>query len=248
VIRVSIPPGFERARAPRTVMLVRSDGCEWLAPLLASVARGDVAGEVVRAFSGGRGGAMVLQVQGDQVVLRPCRRGGLPARLLHATYFGCSPRPLREVCTLERLRRRGVPVVEPLGACVRWLVPGCYRGWVVTRYVPGARTVWEWAVTETADADRAAVWRQVGAAVRRLHQAGARHPDLNLHNILLGPEAAAMRVVFVDFDQPRVPAWSRNAAADLARLRRSARKLDPEGRWITASDLDHMLSAYCEGG
>jgi 3-deoxy-D-manno-octulosonic acid kinase len=228
-------------------MLVRSDSRDWLVPLLLSAARGEAVGDAVCALSGGRGGAMVVRVRGNEVVLRPCRRGGLPARMLRETYFGWNPRPLRELCTLERLRRRGVPVVEPLGACVCWLVPGCFRGWIVTRYVQGARTVWEWAASGTAGAGRAAVWRQVGTAIRQLHRAGARHPDLNLHNILLSPTAEAGRIVFVDFDRPRLSTMFRNAAADLARLRRSVRKLDPEGRRITTGDLDQLLAGYREG-
>jgi len=244
---VIIPPGFERVQAPRTAMLVRADGREWLVPLLLSAVRGEAAANAVRALGGGRGGSVVARVQGNEVVLRPCRRGGLPAHLLRETYLGWSPRPLRELCTLERLRCLGVPVVEPLGACARWLVPGCYRGWIVTRYVQGACTVWDWATGGTADADRVAVWRQVGRAIRQLHRAGARHPDLNLHNILLRPAAEGEAIVFVDFDQPRLAAVFRNAAADLARLRRSARKLDPQGNNITTRDLDHLLSGYGEG-
>jgi 3-deoxy-D-manno-octulosonic acid kinase len=229
-------------------MLVRADSREWLVPLLLSVARAEKpAADAVRALSGGRGGALAVPLQGNEVVLRPCRRGGLPARLLRETYLGWNPRPLRELCMLERLWRRGVPVVEPLGACVRWVVPGCYRGWIVTRYVPGARTVWEWAASGTAGPGRAAVWRRVGAAIRQLHRAGARHPDLNLHNILLSPAVAAGRIVLIDFDRPRLSTMFRKAAADLARLRRSARKLDPEGVRITAGDLDELLSGYREG-
>jgi ADP-heptose:LPS heptosyltransferase/tRNA A-37 threonylcarbamoyl transferase component Bud32 len=241
---VIIPSGFERVHAPRTAMLVRSDSREWLVPLLLSAARGEVAADAVLALSAGRGGAAVLQVLGDEVVLRPYHRGGLPARLLRDVYLGWNPRPLRELCALERLRRRGAPVVEPLGACVRWLVPGCYRGWIVTRYVQEARTVWDWTANGPTGAGRAAVWRQVGTAIRELHQAGGRHPDLNLHNILLNPAAAAGRIVFVDFDQPRLSAIFHNAAADLARLRRSARKLDPEGARIMAGDLDQLLAGY----
>jgi tRNA A-37 threonylcarbamoyl transferase component Bud32 len=131
---------------------------------------------------------------------------------------------------------------------VHWLVPGCYRGWIMTRYVREARTVWEWAAGGTPGGGRGTVWRQVGTAIRQLHQAGGQHPDLNLHNILLCPEAAAKPVVLVDFDAPRLPTLFRNAAADLARLRRSARKLDPEGTHITADDIDQLLAGYRGAG
>jgi 3-deoxy-D-manno-octulosonic acid kinase len=243
---VITPPGFERVRTRRTLIVVRSEGRAWLVPLLASAARGQTAAQEVGGLSGGRGGAVLIRAHGHAVVLRPCRRGGLPAWVLHATYFGWSLRPLRELYRLEQLRLEGLPVVEPLGACVRWVLPGCYRGWIVTRYVPGACTMWEWAATAPTDDDRAAVWHQVGAAIRQLHRAGGRHPDLNLHNILLYPVAGSLRALFVDFDQPRFSVRFCSAAGELARLGRSARKLDPDGRLITAGDIEHLLRAYHE--
>ncbi len=238
----NIPAGFEWARAGRIAMLVRADCRDWLAPLLLAAARGEPAGEV-RALSGGRGGAMVVRRQGHEVVLRPYRRGGLAARLLRDRYFGWWPRPLRELCLLEQLRRRGVPVADPLGGCVR-RAGASYRGWIVTRYVPEARTLWEWAASGAVDGERAGVWRAVGAAIRCLHAAGARHPDLNLHNILLAAEAGALQVAFIDFDRPRFAGSFGGPAADVQRLRRSARKLDPEGRHITSSDLEQLQTAY----
>lgn len=240
-----IPDNFERVREEGASLLVRSDVRDWLVPLLVSVARGS--GEyATRGLGGGRGGAAVVRVNGYELVLRSCRRGGLPARVLHDTYFGVRPRPFREVIVLETLRRRQVPVVEAMGACVRWLAPGCYRGWVATRYVPGARTLWDWASGGAGGWDRGTVWQLVGKAVRQLHAAGATHPDLNLRNILLAPGGAVPRVVFVDFDRPRLSGRG-NGEADLARLERSAHKLDPQGRWVTPADLQRLHAAYDEG-
>ena len=241
---VFIPDGFEHVREERTSILVRSDAREWLVPLLMAGDRG-WAGYAMRALPGGRGGAVVVRVDEHEVVLRTCRRGGLPARVLHDTYFGWTPRPFRELCLLETLRRGGVPVVEVVGARVRWLVPGCYKGWIVTRYVRDACTLWEWVCGGDGQWQRPAVWRLVGKAIRRLHDAGSRHPDLNLRNILLCPGTEAPTVLLVDFDRPL---WSgvHGPDADLVRLRRSARKLDPQGSRVTAADLEDLLAGYGE--
>jgi 3-deoxy-D-manno-octulosonic acid kinase len=241
---VVIPNGFERVRRGRAALLVRSDAQDWLVPLLMSAicGSGEYSG---RALEGGRGGAHVVRVGDHELVLRSCRRGGMPGRVLRDTYFGCVPRPFREVSTLEVLRHRGVPVVEPLGACVQWLAPGCYRGWIVTRYIRNACTLWDWASGGAAGASRVSVWSLVGKAIRRLHDAGAGHPDLNLRNILVCPGEAVPEVVFVDFDRPRLS--GRHAAAgDLARLERSVRKLDPHGNAVTAADLRQLRAAYGE--
>jgi 3-deoxy-D-manno-octulosonic acid kinase len=241
------PPGFEWVRDGRARFLVRSDLRTSILPLLRAAA-GDWAGYATRALSGGRGGVRVVHMTDHQVVVRPYRRGGLPSRVFRDTYFGLTPRPFRELCVTEALRRQGIPTVEVYGASVRWLVPGCYKGWLATRYVSGACTFWEWICAAPAARERAAVLASIGKATRRLHDTGARHPDLNLNNILIRAAASSPsmpEVWFIDFDRARVAGpCRRTSSADLARLRRSARKLDPEGARLTAADLDCLEAAY----
>jgi 3-deoxy-D-manno-octulosonic acid kinase len=243
---VTPPAGFERLDAGAAIWLLRTQARDWLIPFLRAGGTG-WAGYERRPLAAGRGGSFAASVAGHEIVVRPCRRGGLVARLLHDTYWGWRPRPFRELQLVEALRRRDVPVVEVHGAGVRWLGPACYRGWLVTRYVRGARTLWEWvSAGGVPAAERTAVLHAVGQAVRRLHDAGARHPDLNLHNILVaaaggtGPE-----VWLIDFDRPALAAGAyAGRTADLARLRRSARKLDPAGARLTAADLECIEAAY----
>jgi 3-deoxy-D-manno-octulosonic acid kinase len=242
VSRVTPPSGFELVRDGRLQLLVRADVRSWLAPLLRA-APAQWAGYATRPLVGGRGGARI--VPAHQVVVRPYRRGGLPARLLHDTYFGWNPRPFRELCVMATLQQRGAPVVEVYGAAVVWRIPACYRGWLATRYVDGARTLWEWVSTAPSATAGAPVFRNIGRAIRRLHECGARHPDLNANNILVSPAAG---VLFIDFDRARLAAGDGIAPArDLDRLWRSLRKLDPEGRHLTAADFDVLRSAYWDG-
>ena len=225
-------------------MLVRSELRSWLLPLLRA-GESDWAGYETRALAGGRGGTRVVRADGHEVVVRPYRRGGMVASVLHDTYFGWQPRPFRELATLAGLRQSGAPVVQVYAAAVQWLVPGCYRGWLVTQYVAGSQTLWEWLSADPQSPQREQVLAQVGRAIRRLHDCGGAHPDLNLNNILIGVRSAAMelpQVVFIDFDGPR-----RAPQANLARLERSARKLDPGGTRITAADLDTLRAAYAAG-
>jgi len=242
------PPGFEWLHGRPTTLLVRADVCNWVVPLL-HAAEGDWRGYDTLPVAGGRGGALVVRgPQGHAVVVRPYRRGGLPARLLHDTYCGWSPRPFRELCFTEALRQRGAPVVEVYAAAVRWLIPGCYRGWLVSRYVPGARSLWAWVSATPAPPERRAVFRQVGHALRRLHDRGGQHPDLNLNNILVCGGPHTPEVVFIDFDRARPFARGRTSAADFARLRRSAQKLDPRGEHVAAADFEDLEAAYQAGG
>jgi 3-deoxy-D-manno-octulosonic acid kinase len=206
----------------------------------------DTAGRLgIRDLTGGRGGAKVVEGSADAVVVRPFRRGGLPAVLLFDLYFGWTPRPFREVDATEALRRQGAPVIEVLGAAVHWIVPGCYRGWLATRYLPGACTLWEWLSDAHTPVARTDVLRRVGEAIRRLHECGGRHPDLNLTNVLVQSGPGAPVIVFIDFDRARRGAHRyRTADADLARLRRSVQKLDPRGERISAQDFADLEAAY----
>jgi len=245
---VAVPPsGFEWVRDASTTLLVRSDLRSWVAPLLRAADAG-WAGYTIRALTGGRGGTLLVCRDEHTAVVRPYRRGGVAARLWHDVYFGWAPRPFRELCATEALRQRGAPVVEVYGAMVHWLAPGCYRGSLATRYVAGARTAWEWARSAGGAPERVVVLRRIGRAARRLHDSGGCHPDLNLNNILLCPPADAALapdVVFIDFDRARLPGrFCRVPRTDLARLRRSARKLDPDGHRVTAADLDCLEAAY----
>lgn len=244
--RVTPPPGFEWVRDGRLHLLVRADVRSWLVPLLRA-AREEWAGYATRSLPGGRGGARM--VPAHQVVVRPYRRGGLPARLLHDTYFGWHARPFRELCIMATLHQRGAPVVEVYGAAVAWVIPACYRGWLTTRYVDGARTFWEWVSAASPSARSATaggtVFWDIGRAIRRLHACGARHPDLNANNILVSP---ASGVLFIDFDGARLAgAPDAPPARDLDRLWRSLRKLDPQGRCVTAADFELLRAAYWEG-
>jgi hypothetical protein len=50
-------------------------------------------------------------------------------------------------------------------------------------------------------------------------------------------------VWLVDFDRPGL--WGgRGPQADLLRLERSARKLDPQRQWVTPGDLADLRRAY----
>src|SRR5262249_33125128 len=146
------------------------------------------------------------------------------------------------------LRRRGAPVVEVYAAMVHWLAPGCYRGSLVTRYVSGACNLWAWAAAAPGEAERAAVFREVGRTLRRLHDSGGCHPDLNLNNFLVCPGSPAPTVLFIDFDRASASVSPRAVAADFARLRRSAGKLDPRGERVTPVDLAVLEAAYRAGG
>jgi len=87
------------------------------------------------------------------------------------------------------------------------------------------------------------VWRDLGRCVRRFHDAGVCHADLNVHNLLLDDER---RPWLLDFDRGRVRppgGWRRD---NLDRFLRSLRKLRTEQPdvHIQPADWQALLDGY----
>ena len=200
------------------------------------ILHGDLGGEPLR---GGRGGTRRIATGLGSVVYRECRRGGA-VRWLGSLYLGFRPRPFREYWTMLTARRLGLPVPEPIAGIVTPVVPGAYRGAILTLEVEGAVPLWEHL---RAGADDDPIGR-LAAALRRIHDAGLRHPDLNLGNVLV---TAAGEIVFVDLDRASIRPGGlgdRDRARALGRIRRSARKLDPAGAVLGDADLDRLERSY----
>lgn len=183
-------------------------------------------GEAARAIRGrgGRGAAwFVMLPDGTDGVLRQYRRGGLPARLgareLYVWQGEERTRCLREFRLLRRLAGAGLPVPQALAAAW-WRTGGFwYRQALLTRRLEGTRSLAESLQANDADIP----WSELGRTLARFHLAGVGHPDLNAHNILID---AALQPWLIDFDRGGDgPLASGEAAANLARLQRSIRRI-----------------------
>jgi 3-deoxy-D-manno-octulosonic acid kinase len=197
------------------------------------------------AVGTGRGSAWFVGSGERRWVLRHYRRGGFMARISEDGYWWTGERRVRafaEFRLLATLYERGVPVPRPVAARYRragWR----YRCDLITRRVEDASPLS--ARLEEAPLERAA-WLAIGAAVARMHAAGADHADLNAHNILVG----AGGISIIDFDR----GWLREpgswTAKNLARLRRSLLKISaalPPGRFSPA-EWNTLLEGYEFGG
>lgn len=180
---------------------------------------------------GGRGSAWILDRRDAQWVLRHYRRGGMPGKLVRDRYVWMGldlSRPWREWRLLDSLYKEGLPVPRPVAARVErhGLL---YRGDLITRRIPGARSVAE----RLAAGDAARMpWSAIGRCLRRFHQAGVCHADLNAHNVLLdGADAAYL----IDFDRGRRREGGAWTSANLARLKRSLDKLSGADRFNPAA-------------
>ncbi|MCP1728626.1 3-deoxy-D-manno-octulosonic acid kinase [Natronospira proteinivora] len=167
----------------------------------------------------GRGSAYFLKGFDGDWVLRHFRRGGWIGRWVDDRYLFTGlerSRPFRELRLLARLCSAGLPVPRPVAA--RLSRQGLsYRADLLIEQVPGTPLG---SLLESDQADMDA-FRRVGSVIRRFHQAGVFHADLNARNILVSDQA----VYLIDFDRGalRSPgAWKRH---NLDRLQRSCKKI-----------------------
>jgi 3-deoxy-D-manno-octulosonic acid kinase len=196
----------------------------------------------VVATMGGRGGATVFENDGVRYLLRHYHRGGLAARVSDDRYWWLGEtraRSVRELNLLLRLQAAQLPVPMPIAA--RYEKAGWgYRADLITGYISNTETL---AQRLAADAVSLTVWTAVGRCIKRFHDYGLCHVDLNAHNILIRSDG---EVFLVDFDRcERRPAgqWR---DANLARLRRSLDALEDtrSERRFDEAQWHCLLAAY----
>lgn len=160
-------------------------------------------------------------------------------------FLGARPRPLVELAVAVEARRRGIAVAEPLGAIVERASVAFYRGWLLTRPLAGM-TLWEFVQTDEDPAVREHVLFAARESIAAMHARGLFHADLNLHNLFVTREGERFAVVILDLDKARLydeAVAPRLRARNAARLRRSIRKLDPDGRYFNARAVEVLTGS-----
>ncbi len=193
----------------------------------------------------GRGEALFIEHAGQSWVLRHYRRGGFMARLAVDHYLWTGEqrtRPFREWRLLHDMHVTGLPVPAPVAA--RYRRRGLtYGGDLITERIIDAQPVS--ALLAVAPLP-GATWHAIGRCIRRFHDAGVCHADLNAHNILIH---GAQRVFLVDFDRSRRRAPGAWRAKNLSRLKRSLEKISSElpPERFSSPDWANLQAAYASG-
>ena len=210
---------FDRLEIPRGAILAERSSAIDAAALFESGS--PTTGGSGTVAPGGRGSVTFLRVGDRELVRRRYLRGGLVARLAHDGYLWLGEsrtRPFRELRLLGRLVDLGLPVPPPVAARFRrhGLV---YRGELITARLPAATSLASrWLAGDMSAAD----WSAAGHCIRRFHDAGVRHADLNAHNVMLDGSG---NVWLLDFDRGRIVRPGPWRERVLARLARSLAKI-----------------------
>lgn len=193
----------------------------------------------------GRGEAHLFSKDGESLILRHYRRGGLVARLIKDLYLGYrieKSRPWLEWQLLKEMIGWGLPVPAPVAIRFSPSLGFSYRGDIVMRVIPGV-TLADYLIKKPLKRE---LWWQIGVTIRHFHQRGIYHADLNARNIMVSDDS---EIFIIDFDRGEVRKKSGGwQSANLQRLRRSIDKLSRHQQTFhfAESDWDSLLSGYKE--
>lgn len=238
------PPGDERI----TLIVRESHRERFLEAGLEHPETLEERGLVERWLGGGRAPHPVVRVGEDLWVVKRYLRGGLVARWNRDRYLDPG-RFFRELEVCRHAVSRGVPTVETIGLVLRRESGGLFRAWAVLPMVGTGATLVE--TLEVGDRPEARAFVAAGQSVRRMHEAGIDHPDLNLRNVLVdrgAPPAGEPRALLLDWDRARILSDPDPALAhrNLLRLYRSALKGRFESRKLERA-LRAFLRSYFRG-
>jgi len=201
----------------------------------------------------GRGAAYAVPLPDGttRVVVRHSRHGGLLAPVTGDRFLPPTRAP-RELDTALRLATAGVPTPEVI-AYATYPAGGPFRrSDVATREIVGGRDLSDMLATGKRTGDVTAILDATAELLRALARAGARHPDLNIANVLIVHDGTAgFRALVLDVDRVtfETPHDRRVAEANVGRLLRSARKMRSQGRIaVTDEELAPLATVATPAG
>jgi Lipopolysaccharide kinase (Kdo/WaaP) family len=195
----------------------------------------------------GRGVTARFTLAGKAVVGKRALRGGLFGPLLGGLYLG-SRRVLDQVRTSERLRSAGVATPEIVAAGSERVLGPLRAHAIVSHELAGARNLLELAEDAPSPPLRRQLLAACAALVRRMHDAGFLHADLNVGNLVLERGGATPVLNVVDLDHGRFL----NSVSPRRRFRNLARLLRSYEKWIAPrlrlSGREELLFLRCYAG
>ena len=241
------PPGeFTRHATP--------EGELWLAPGfeqgaedlgLSSRARWDR--YVSAGIPAGRGRVAFVEAGTLSIAIKKLHRGGRYGRIWRDRFHSRS-RLFANLAMPTLARDRGIPTPAPLALLLVPGPPALWRGWFALEAVAGGVDLIRRVREKSPSRDE---WASALAVVRRLHDAGIEHPDLNLGNLLIDNDRNAW---VIDLDRCRAATTALGADARIDGIRRIERSYhktcfqeglaaDTEIDWLDLYAADDSLLA-----
>ncbi len=222
------PAGFVRVTAGRCVAVVREAHAEDARLMLAEGSLYEAAARdlAARPLQGrGVAYAITLPATGTRAVVRHNRHGGLLAPLTRDLFLPPTRAP-HELSVALRLCKLVVPTPDVLMYGTAPAPFGFQRADVVTRQIDAGRDLSSFMAPDASPQERTIAWRATRALVRTMNDAGVRHHDLNVKNVLLAPSDDGLSAYLLDVDRVTfgAPRSAEVTRGNVERLLRSARK------------------------
>jgi hypothetical protein len=150
------------------------------------------------------------------------RHGGWLGGLLRGALWGLA-RPTREIQANARLAAAGAPVPRPVLIAGSRLAGPLWTALVGTVHEEGSADGVAFLESQPEGTRLLRGAEAAGRAVRHFHDAGGRHADLHIKNLLLHEDGDAVRALVIDLDRVRAaaPPSPRRRMRELMRLYRS---------------------------
>jgi len=248
-VNPDVPEGFEALRTDGTTLIVARDLSESIRSAGLESPENWQRHLAERGSGAGRGGTVRLRLAGGTTaVLKQMRRGGTLAALWRDRYLGTG-RLLDNLRIPLEAMRRGVPTARPLALLLASGPPGFSRAWAAYEEIANAPDVIQ--VLRSTDPPTIEEIDVVVGVIRKMHDEGIEHRDLNLGNLLLRRRGEGASEAFVvDLDRARLwdePVPMSHRIRALCRLERSSVKLFGE-RPLEPFDLRRRwYEAYAQG-
>jgi 3-deoxy-D-manno-octulosonic acid kinase len=194
----------------------------------------------------GRAAVHVLATPRGEIVAKRLQRGGMLGGVLRGLYADAS-RSLREAEAAEALAARGVPTPSVIAARATRVLPLLWKLEVATARLPAEGDLLD-VLRERGAVPGLAL--AVGRTLRRAHDAGLRHRDLQVKNLLVpagfpGPGGAGDPAALVVLDLDRCAVGESLAEEErLAALARFARSLVKQKVLPGARDVRTFVRGY----
>lgn len=189
----------------------------------------------------GRGTTWFIKLQSTIAALRHYHRGGLFGKIVRDQYLFLGlerTRSYAEFALLQKLRSASVNVPRPIAAKIEktgWL----YRADLLSEKIPGASDLVEKLQVAPLSSSE---YQKIGREIRKMHDIGVNHTDLNIHNILLD---TAGKVWIIDFDKCKQQPGKQWKESNLNRLFRSFRKeLSKRDIHWSEGDFQYLMFGY----
>ncbi len=249
--------GFVRKVKGRRLLLVRSDAAESV--LEAGVVDRAEPEEWAGAapfHNKGRGRMYRLRLSGESgrcLIVKSILRGGIPALISRRLHFS-RRRLFLEAELSNLLCREKVPAAEMIFGRAERVAGPFHRLHLATAEINDAVPLLALLKDDKIPfPEKQAAVRGAGKSVRALHEAGVRHADLNLANLLVaaggGKEGEPSLAGIIDLSGSRIRSElsERDRTANLARLLRHAVKNGLHGRLDLAGLWRSFMEGYCRG-